>query len=283
MPTANSRAEVWGSPIAHSLSPVLHRAAYGVLRLPWSYDAREVTANNLREEWSSHQQSLRGLSLTMPLKEDIVGIVPAHDTVVASLGVANTLYQGQEGWALTNTDPWGITGALSEHGITPQRPLILGAGATAKAAGFALAQMGVSHVDVLVRSAPRAQDCATALRALGIEVEVWERVFAGDTAHDLVLSTLPGGAVHKLQIPQGATEDAALFDVAYANWPSPLALRWEKSTQPVLSGLWMLVYQALRQIRFFLHGSGNTPLEGEAQVLHAMKEAVGLVSGIRST
>ena len=279
MPTARTHAEVWGSPIAHSLSPTLHRAAYDVLGLDWSYVAREVDSADLRNAWVEHQESLRGLSLTMPLKEDIVGMVEAQDEVVTTLGVANTIYVGPDGWALSNTDPWGISGALSEHGIAPQRPLILGAGATAKAVGFALAGMGVSQVDLLVRSAPRAKECVTTLRGLGLEVAVWEKAFAAEAEHDLVVSTLPGGVASDLEIPESAVATAALFDVAYANWPSSLALRWEKSPQQVLSGTWMLVHQAIRQIRFFLLGGGNVALEGEAEVLHAMKNAVGLVPG----
>ena len=279
MPTARTHAEVWGSPIAHSLSPTLHRAAYDVLGLDWTYVAREVDSADLRNAWVEHQESLRGLSLTMPLKEDIVGIVESQDDVVTTLGVANTIYVGPDGWALSNTDPWGITGALSEHGIAPQRPLILGAGATAKAVGFALAGMGVSQVDLLVRSAPRAKECVTTLRGLGLEVAVWEKTFTAEAEHDLVVSTLPGGAASDLEIPESAVATAALFDVAYANWPSSLALRWEKSPQHVLSGTWMLVHQAIRQIRFFLLGGGNVALEGEAEVLQAMKNAVGLVPG----
>tara|TARA_B110000977_G_scaffold34141_1_gene45524 strand:+ start:15389 stop:16204 length:816 start_codon:yes stop_codon:yes gene_type:complete len=270
---------VWGSPIAHSLSPTLHRAAYDVLGLDWSYVAREVDSADLRNAWVEHQESLRGLSLTMPLKEDIVGMVESQDEVVTTLGVANTIYVGPDGWALSNTDPWGISGALSEHGIAPQRPLILGAGATAKAVGFALAGMGVSQVDLLVRSAPRAKECVTTLRGLGLEVAVWEKAFTAEAEHDLVVSTLPGGVASDLEIPESAVATAALFDVAYANWPSSLALRWEKSPQQVLSGTWMLVHQAIRQIRFFLLGGGNVALEGEAEVLHAMKKAVGLVPG----
>ena len=279
MPTARTHAEVWGSPIAHSLSPTLHRAAYDVLGLDWSYVAREVDSADLRNAWVEHQESLRGLSLTMPLKEDIVGMVESQDEVVTTLGVANTIYVGPDGWALSNTDPWGISGALSEHGIAPQRPLILGAGATAKAVGFALAGMGVSQVDLLVRSAPRAKECVTTLRGLGLEVAVWEKAFTAEAEHDLVVSTLPGGVASDLEIPENAVATAALFDVAYANWPSSLALRWEKSPQQVLSGTWMLVHQAIRQIRFFLLGGGNVALEGEAEVLHAMKKAVGLVPG----
>ena len=279
MPTAKTHAEVWGSPIAHSLSPTLHRAAYDVLGLDWSYVAREVDSADLRNAWVEHQESLRGLSLTMPLKEDIVGMVDSQDEVVTTLGVANTIYVGPDGWALSNTDPWGISGALSEHGIAPPRPLILGAGATAKAVGFALAGMGVSQVDLLVRSAPRAKECVTTLRGLGLEVAVWEKAFTAEAEHDLVVSTLPGGVASDLEIPESAVATAALFDVAYANWPSSLALRWEKSPQQVLSGTWMLVHQAIRQIRFFLLGGGNVALEGEAEVLHAMKKAVGLVPG----
>jgi len=249
VPTARTHAEVWGSPIAHSLSPTLHRAAYDVLGLDWTYVAREVDSADLRNAWVEHQESLRGLSLTMPLKEDIVGIVESQDEVVTTLGVANTIYVGPDGWALSNTDPWGISGALSEHGIAPQRPLILGAGATARAVGFALAGMGVSQVDLLVRSAPRAKECVTTLRGLGLEVAVWEKTFTAEAEHDLVVSTLPGVPQAIWKYPRAPWRRRPCL-----MWPTRIGLRrwlFDGEKPPTrLVGTWMLVHQAIRQIRF---------------------------------
>ena len=71
-------------------------------------------------------------------------------------------------------------------------------------------------------------------------------------------------------------DSSALFDVAYSPWPSHYAHAWESSSQPVISGLWMLSYQALAQIRLFVNADVTQPLDNEADVFAAMVDAVGL-------
>lgn len=277
MPTAKTRAEVWGSPIGHSLSPALHRAAYVQQGLDWVYDSREVTEASLAETLDIVPDSVLGLSLTMPLKEKILDLVEHRSPVVGLLGVANTVVRDAKGWTLDNTDPWGVAGALVAYGGPVSTAWIFGAGATARSVGYALHLGGAKQVTLVVRDPSRATATASVLESLGVAVSV---VTPGslsiDGAPDLVVSTLPGDVA----FPLGGdiswlTRKAGLVDVSYSPWPSSAATAWEGSPRPVVSGLTMLVHQAIRQVRLFVHHDAELPLPEESRVLEAMERAVG--------
>ena len=134
---ATRRAAVLGSPIRHSLSPALHRAAYRGLGLDWSYDAIEVDEPGLSAFLAGLGPEWAGLSLTMPLKEAVIPLLSEVDPEARSLRSVNTVLPGSQGWRGTNTDVYGITQSLLEKGLdaTPRSATILGAGATARSAG----------------------------------------------------------------------------------------------------------------------------------------------------
>lgn len=278
MPTANSRAEVWGSPIAHSLSPVLHRAAYRQLGLDWTYATQEVTEATLKRALGAIPPEVVGLSLTMPLKEGIVELVESRSAVVDALGVANTVSRAGAEWTLDNTDPWGVVGALEAFRTPLSTAWICGGGATARSAGYALQLAGVTRVVVVVRSRERAERTATALGGSGLEVEViTPDAVDREAAPDLVVCALPGDVAFPLLGDiSWITRTAGLLDVSYSPWPSPAAVAWKGSPHPVVSGLTMLVFQAVRQIRVFVQGDSARALPDEEAVLRAMRQAVGL-------
>lgn len=277
MPTVRPWAEVWGSPIGHSLSPTLHSAAYRHLGLDWDYRARDVGLSDLGSQFMSLAEGVRGLSLTMPLKEAILELVPRHETVVDVLGVANTVVFTAEGPLLTNTDPLGVAGALDEARVSAETAWIVGAGATARAVGYALATRGTRQIVLIVRDPSRADATAAVVRGLGATVSVvHQRDVATAPVPGLVVSTLPGGSEFPIAPDPGVVGTSAFFDVAYHPWPSAGALLWQQSGAPVMSGLSMLVHQALHQIRWFVNGRGDTPLVDEQAVLGAMKDSVGL-------
>ena len=279
MLTAKHHCEVWGSPIAHSLSPTLHRAAYAELSLPWSYERREVTEETLVESWDSLAPEIHGLSLTMPLKEAILPLVDDRTPVVDLLGAANTVYRTSDGFRLDNTDPWGVIGALETIESPITDAWILGAGATARSVGYALSLLGTTHSVVLVvRSIERAQHTRIVMEKLGIEVSVvTPDAPSSAKVPDLVINTLPGSVPFPFSGDTGwLTDNAALFDVAYSPWPSPAAKAWEGSRQTVVSGLSMLTHQALRQVRLFVSGDAETSVARESHVLAAMARAVGV-------
>ena len=200
------RAAVLGSPISHSLSPVLHRAGYGALGLTdWTYDRFELVADELPTFLSGLDASWRGLSLTMPLKAACLEVAEVVTDRARRAGVGNTLVRlPSRGWLADNTDVAGLVAALApvwHPGWT--RAAILGAGATARSAILALAELGVREVVIYARTPAKAEplvawspgELAVSVRPL----EAWTR-----GAEPVVISTLPGGAADTLAFPRSA-------------------------------------------------------------------------------
>lgn len=243
------RAAVLGSPIAHSLSPVLHRAAYAALRLPgWRYDAFDVAQAGLAGFLDRLDDSWAGLSLTMPLKAAVLPLVDEVSPQAAAVGAANTVLLGPAGRRADNTDVPGMVAALREAGVSRvTRAAVLGGGATARAAVAALAAVAGS-VTVYVRSPGRADALHATADASGVPVLVagWDEVARGLLA-DLVVSTAPAGATDALtaHVPD---LPATLFEVVYDPWPTRLVERWSAAGGAVVTGLDLLVHQAVLQV-----------------------------------
>jgi shikimate dehydrogenase len=272
---------VLGSPIRHSKSPALHAAAYAALSLPWSYQAVEMTGVGLGEFLSSRDESWRGLSLTMPLKRDILPYLSARDPLVDIAEGANTVVFEGTGAARTltgyNTDVYGIRRAFLEAGVPAIGYVhILGGGATAASALIAANQLGAERALISVRSPLKALSIAQLADTLGMDVTVRDlSVPDSATTHpDVIVSTLPGGTPLDLDFLNTTPTDTTLFDVAYDPWPSALAARWMNDGGRVISGLEMLIYQALAQVRLFTGSTSDTPLPNETGVLEAMRAAV---------
>ncbi|MGV8885270.1 MAG: shikimate dehydrogenase family protein [Microbacteriaceae bacterium] len=281
MPNQPSRLAVLGSPIAHSKSPLLHAAAYAVLGLDWQYGRVEMDGGGLSEFIETRDSGWRGLSLTMPLKRDILPLLDVIDPLVTLTGAANTvLFEPEDAESAErtvhgfNTDVYGVTQALREAGVgDPTVVHLLGAGATAASVVVAVIELGARKIVVLARSPEKATPLVTVGEQLGVEVVVRP---LGDSdammgTPDLVASTLPGGTVLEHPFTERTRASAALFDVAYDPWPSLLASQWEST---VVSGLDMLVHQALAQVRIFLAGSPLAVLPNEPAVLAAMRAAL---------
>lgn len=266
------RLAVWGDPIAHSRSPQLHAAAYDVLGLDWEYGRQRVDEAGFAPALASLDETWRGLSLTMPLKEQAHRAAATVDAHAARTGAVNTLLLGERP-AGFNTDVGGIIDALADEAITTvPRVRILGAGATAASALVAVAEMGAESVDVRARRPERAAALVTLGETLGVTTTA-AGLDADLHAVDLTVATLPSGA----GLDHGVSERIAatggvLFDVAYSPWPSALATTWGSDRS--VSGLGMLLHQAKRQIRIFLNGDPLTPLPYEAAVVTAMRGAL---------
>ena len=277
---------VLGSPIAHSKSPVLHRAAYEALGLPWRYEAIEVSTDELPEFIGSRTPEWRGLSLTMPLKRDVLPLLDTRHELVELTGAANTvLFHDNAGDRILkgfNTDVFGITAALLGAGIGRVSAVrVLGAGATAASAIVAVAQLGAGRVAVSARTPERMAGLVSLGERLGVDVRgadvgALNRGFDVGFLPDAVISTMPGGADHDLRFDEATRASSVLLDVAYDPWPSQLALSWLEAGGRVASGLDMLLNQALMQVRIFVLGSPAFELPDEPKVLAAMRAAVAL-------
>lgn len=275
--SASKRFEVWGSPIGHSKSPQLHRAAYDALGLDWDYRAVEVTTEQLADSFHTLPSTVGGLSLTMPLKEGILSLVSDRRGPVDLLHAANTVVRSDDEWWLDNTDWWGAARVLSDHGgVSGDTVWMLGAGATARAVVYALSTLGPAKLVLVVRSPERARVTEVLAQTLALPVEVAVMSDVPAEPPQWVISTLPGGVVAEIPGLDAVAGSSTLFDIAYDPWPSALGAVWEAEGSRVISGLEMLVYQALAQIRAFVKADTSVPLEGEAHVLDAMWTSVDL-------
>jgi shikimate dehydrogenase len=246
-------AAVLGSPIAHSLSPVLHRAAYAELGLAdWSYDAIDCTADALPELISrAHgDPEFGGYSLTMPLKLAVLPLLDELLPVAHQVGAVNTVVRREGRLFGANTDVLGMVNALREAGVdAPKRPVVLGGGGSAQAAVAALAELGAKRMKVALRSMSRAPSLRAVAEESGIRLEAVSFEPGAIDGADLVISTVPGNVSQMLagwsvRWPAGAV----LFDLIYAPWPTPFSAAASAAGARVVGGLDLLAHQAVGQI-----------------------------------
>ena len=244
------RCAVLGSPISHSLSPILHRVAYKWLGLAWRYDAYEVDEASLPGFMARLDASWAGLSVTMPLKRAVIPLCDGVSDLASRVEAVNTVVFGPDGVRFgDNTDVPGMVAALREAGVTSvPAATVLGGGATAMSSVAALVQVCGGRVDVYVRSTRRMTEIAATADPLGADVSIrsWDDA-ARALSSPLVISTTPAGVVDPLAelVPDNP---GVLFDVVYDPWPTPLAAAWKARGGVVIGGLDQLVHQAVPQV-----------------------------------
>lgn len=291
------RAYVLGHPIAHSLSPALHRAAYAYLgEANLEYDRRDTLPDDLpaimhgvrNPAGTEEAPYIAGLSVTMPLKTAVIQYCDELSETARVTGAVNTVYPRGERVLGDNTDVIGIVNALLRAGLKPNHerdePAVIGGGATAISALTALHKLGYRRASVYARSLHKLGSVQEAAERLGVQLStVALAEFPAEQKarrHNPVISTLPARAADEwasqLSGLKGAsaTHQPVLLDVAYNPWPSVLASVWEASGGAVVSGLEMLLYQAVEQVLLF---TDRTLSEGELlDLVNAMCAAVDL-------
>ncbi|AWB89289.1 shikimate dehydrogenase [Homoserinimonas hongtaonis] len=274
---------VLGSPIAHSRSPLLHAAAYRRLGLDWSYQAIEMTGERLPAFLDSRGPEWRGLSLTMPVKHDVVPLLDEQHDTVRLTGVCNTLLFDDGVRRGFNTDIHGIVMAFKEAGVSSMSSVeVIGGGATASSAIVAAAQMGAVRVRVSVRNPQKSRHLLDLAPRLGIDMSLESLGSPLESAPDAVISTIPNGADAGLAVARELRRASVLFDVAYEPWPTSLAQSWLEAGGRVISGFEMLLHQAVMQVRVFTSGEPDTVLPDEDAVIADMRAAVGMGAGAAS-
>jgi shikimate dehydrogenase len=262
--------------VAHSISPILHRAAYEALGLAgWDYEAIDVDEPDLVGFMAAHRTGWAGWSLTMPLKRAVRPLLVRESGVARDVGAVNTVLVAPDGLEGYNTDVHGIVEAFVEAGVTaspgglPRRTAaILGGGATAASAVAALKELGCDEPVVHVRSVGRTRDLRSAAHRLGVGLRL--EPFTSDAMiesvrrADLVVSTLPAGVADPL-VGDGLAAAAGarcpvLLDVVYDPWPTGLAAAWSAAGAIAVGGFVMLVHQAYGQVHLM---TGKRPPVGE--------------------
>jgi len=245
------RGAVLGSPISHSLSPVLHNKAFELLGLTGSYTAIDVPSGDLANFLQARGAEFDYLSLTMPLKEEVLTIAQdlniSIDALATRIQSVNTLIRGSKGWSATSTDGSGFVKALAHSGYDHfGSVLILGAGGTARAVAGALDEIA-DEVSIMGRSVRRNAGIASCFTKVNPEFLTWDdhldlRNF------DLIVNTTPSGAADLVadNIPNKVS--GLLFDVLYKPWPTLIARRWSDAGGEIIGGLELLLYQGIDQI-----------------------------------
>lgn len=268
------RAAVLGSPVSHSLSPVLHRAAYDALGLTgWDYRAIECDEAGLAGFLAGCGPEWAGLSLTMPLKRVVLPLLGQTDPVATRVGAANTVVFSGGTLDGYNTDVPGmvaaITEAVGERAAPPETALagpvlILGAGATACSALGAAHALGAREVTVAVRDHARAADLLATAERLGVVVTLTG--FGDPASANVLISTVPGSGADAYAglLTSGEMRPRLLFDVVYHPWPTPLASAAERTGAIVVNGFGLLLHQAAAQV---------TLMTGKPAPLEPMRKA----------
>ena len=272
------RAAVIGSPVSHSLSPVLHRAAYAGLGLDdWSYERRETAPPELPgllAELAAPVQAgpaWAGLSVTMPHKQTLLAHLDVIDPLAEAVGAVNTVVaqrSGAGGALLTgfNTDVAGIVGALDGQ-LRVEQAVVLGSGATACSALAALGELRAGRITVVARRHAGPGRALSAAHRMGLDIEplTWKPTDAASNteaarrlaAADVVISTLPAHAADPLAGPlskaleqaDGTRAGAVMLDVVYAPWPTAVAGAWAHAGGALAPGWLMLLHQAVPQVQ----------------------------------
>lgn len=258
------RCAVVGHPVAHSLSPVMHRAAYEALGLDWRFDAVDVEPGGLRGFVAGRDEGWRALAVTAPHKRDALDLADEVSDVARATGGANTLLlehgSGRTLVRADNTDVPGAVEALRERGVVAvERVRVLGAGATAASVAHASARLGAVAVELVVRDTGRAATTVAAIQRLGLRVEVRALGDPVEERADLLVSTVPESVAGERadDLVRGV---GAVFDVVYDPWPTRLGRAAQEAGVPVVSGLDLLAHQAVLQLRLMTGGDVDAAL-----------------------
>ncbi|MCF4006552.1 shikimate dehydrogenase [Corynebacterium uropygiale] len=267
-PEIAHRAAVLGSPIEHSLSPILHEAGYAALGLEdWEYTRIECTGEQLPGLVGSIDDSYRGFSVTMPGKFAALNFATEVSDRARAIGSANTLVRTDDGWRADNTDCDGVAGALDEllgEGRMVEHCLVIGGGGTARPALWTLAQRGASRISVINRSDRRAEleplatSHGASFELIGFEEDLQD--LAAEV--DVIVSTVPS---RSLQGREPELAHAPVLDVIYDPWPTPLVAQAAANGYRTVGGHVMLAYQSFGQFEQFT---------GHAAPREAMREAL---------
>ena len=237
------KAAVLGSPISHSLSPLLHHRAYELLKIDGEYSAIDTPEDNLMDFLSNSLTQLwAGFNLTMPLKERVFDSALVHfDELSTRIRSANTLIRSKDGYEATSTDATAFDRFLANFPV--DRVALIGGGGTARAAVSALASRSRS-IDLILRT-PSRSDPIKAI-APSVEIDVLDMT-TPLKEYDLIINTTPVG-VADIFAQRLDSADGLYFESLYNPLPTELSFAWNELGGKSMNGIDLLVEQALDAI-----------------------------------
>ncbi|MBS4875867.1 MAG: shikimate dehydrogenase [Actinomyces sp.] len=260
-------AAVIGSPIEHSLSPVIHRAAWAQIGIDgWEYRRLEQDADSLPRFIGGLGGDCAGLSVTMPCKQAVMPLLDAIDPLASAVGAVNTVVPSSGILAGFNTDVTGIASAIRRacsqaDRVLPTSAVVLGARATASSALAALGELGIVTSTVAARRFGGPGSVVAASSRLGVSIDqvLWtdrDAVLRAVSGADLVISTLPAGVADPLAEHMTVREGQILLDVIYSPRETALRSAFERNGGIVAEGTDMLIFQAAAQVQLM---TGRAP------------------------
>lgn len=271
MPTGSTQlAAVIGSPVRHSLSPLLHNTAFEALGLDWVYLALEVAPGSAVDALAAMRTlGISGLSVTMPHKEDVAAACDELSTDAAALRAVNCVVNHDGRLVGHNTDGEGFVDALAaELSMQPAglHCVVLGAGGAARSIGLALARNGAARVSILNRTIERAAETAALFPEVGEVLDPGE-VAAAIGSCDLIVNatsigmgaTGAGGAGDLPIDPSLIGSRHTVVDIVYRPLVTPLLAAAQANGARTANGVAMLTHQAA--IAFSLWTGHTAPIE----------------------
>jgi len=242
-------AAIVGSPVAHSLSPAMHNAAFAACGFDGVYVAFDVGAGGGAAVLAAARElGFVGLSVTMPLKSEVADLVDTRSPAVVALRAANTVVVRGRDLHAESTDGAGFVDSLRlDHGVDPagRRVVVLGAGGAARSLVLALGEAGAADVAVVNRTRERAVEAASLAGSAG-------RVAGPEAVRDadIVVHATPQGMGADRSIPLDASAlrpGQVVADLVYHPRRTRLLVAAEERGCTVVDGLGMLVHQGARQ------------------------------------
>ena len=251
-------ASVIGSPISHSLSPAIHTAAFASSGRLGEYSAVECQTAQLQTMLRSMRESgIFGVSVTMPLKEDVIRHVDQLSSDAAFLQAVNCIAFTAEGSIGYNTDGDGCCDALEQQGhvvLAGTKVVLLGAGGTARSIALALVRRG-SHVVVVNRTISRGESLVSAINGLGLAGTI--TTGTQDSVSDArVLINATSVGMNSKDCPISVSllhSGLTVLDAVYSPMETVLLKEANDCGATPIDGLWMLIHQARHQQMLWFH------------------------------
>jgi shikimate dehydrogenase len=249
-------AAVLGDPVRHSLSPVLHNAAFAALDLDWAFVAFEVAAGDAAAAIAGVRAlGLDGVSVTMPHKSAVAELLDELSPRARALGAVNTICRRGTTLVGENTDGAGFLDALQDdEGFDPagRACAVLGAGGAARAVAQALGEAGASQVSVLARRREEADRAAALAGRVGSAADLSDSSVL--RAADLLVNATPLGMRPDDPLPfdPALLHAGQLFvDLVYHPAVTPIVAAAHEAGIAAVNGLGMLIHQAGHAFRLW--------------------------------